>query len=1022
MYKYNNTMRRLGNKISEEGLHLYLPAVLEELSKQDCNNGCFVPTGEIAFELITDNNFILKDNLLTFTKDLDVGFYSQSKTDVREKMKELLERFKSNSYYPMISIAILINNMLIEAEADDPRLTSCRIGLDDINTTLEIDERSSKLNPIQLFSIVLKIKELKIQLLECGDEFHKMEGLANLPNGLKCISRQSLLREIKEDLIPDKTRLGQHDKLEKYKKRTTILEKSASPIPLLDMEVFDFTYHGNKAIDALLIESKNIIDEHDPKSIQKYSGASYGNINEYLLLKNLFSEDFDDLKYSKSREDIENIEKIIKVPKTEQKEDFVLYRFTQPSIYDKKVIDIYNVGDLIKIPTFISATFNPTEAVTSRDSSIFVNNFTPLVIFKIIVKPSNYSNLLFVESHAVASQHEVLLLYNTVFKVLDKKFVLIDFNGTKVQKLLFVLELSKDYNKEYTSQETTTEVLQTIPNLSQYLSLPDPKIPSLDYSLNHIIDKLSKEDDKNYKNNKTIILKNSVITHLLTAISAIEKEKNDTMQMIANKIKEYEQDRSNKSEHYRTRINEIHKKIADNESKIKNLTESARSNLEEQVRQGNELIKKYNADRSEKENTNKKLIEDLRKESIDNEARIKSDNGKLLTDIEMENTTLLDSIKTYESNMKKELEKYSKELNNSKKELENVEELLKTADASAVHDLNKTKNIYLESISIHEELIKNTEKDTNKYIKDYSNQIEKNNKKIQELKDKLPDEIKRNQDRINNDIKRIEGYIKDDDRFHKISVDNVKSKILKAEKDLKETLKGNIEMIERENESHKGLITHEEVMIKMNNEHFDSMMKHNREHNFSNENSKLKSFAKILQNLNKIDVSDLKSIVKRFEVHGSAEVKTMLIQDIYQNNILSYAVPYLLRNDAGYKLKNNIGMFTYIDKSIKLFDKDNVLRLTYPKIDKQVIYKNILDNPSRYFDLEYINKHTEVIPKDTYPQMGPTLPVLAAGIGFMKMNPLIVIIIILVIIVIFMIYRMGMQSNYTRKPKKGKHQ
>jgi hypothetical protein len=149
----------------------------------------------------------------------------------------------------------------------------------------------------------------------------------------------------------------------------------------------------------------------------------------------------------------------------------------------------------------------------------------------------------------------------------------------------------------------------------------------------------------------------------------------------------------------------------------------------------------------------------------------------------------------------------------------------------------------------------------------------------------------------------------------------------------------------------------------------------------------------------------------------------MVVQDIYQDNILSYVVPYLLRNNNGYKLKNNIGSFTHIDNSIKLFDRDNVLRFTYPKIDKQTIYQNILDNPAKYYNLDYIRKKIEpdVTQKDTFQKASPMIPVLAAGIGYLQSNPFIIIIIIIVIMIIFLLFRsLSQKSEYgtVRRRKK----
>lgn len=1024
-------MRKFSNKISEDGLHLFVPVILEKLSQQDCSSGCFIPTGGIAFELITDNNFILKSDTLRFTKDLDVGFYSQNKINIKEKVIYFLDKFKQNRIH-FVSLAVLINNMLIEAEEQDPRLESCRISINDIDTIkqipfedlLKLSERSSKLNPIQVFSIVLKIKELKIQLLECGDEFHKLEGITKLPNGLTCITRPSLLHEINNDLIPDKTRLGQSDKLEKYKLRAEILEKSKDDIPMLNMETIDFTFYNTKVVNKLLSESTSIIDENSSQSIKYYSGSGYSNINEYLLLKHLFDDSLDESKYENIKTHIDSISKMIKIPKTEQTEDLILYRFTRPSIYDKKVINNYMIGDIIRFPTFTSTTYDPIEGVI-KHSDIFTDKFSPMVIFKIIVKPSNYSNLLFIESYGVKDQHEVLILYNTLFKLIDKKFVLVDFNGIKVQKLLITLELSKDLNKEYEyTQLVNNEILKPIPNISQYISLPEPQNTFYDINLKYIYDKFSNEDDKNYKSDKTIVLKNKVISLLSDAISNADKEKKDDIQKITNIIKEHENERSNNNKRYKYEIDNDKKNIELLQNKLKNNEFTLQDEINKLNRKHNELVNDYNNKLKEKFKKYENDKEQLNKEMIESEKNIKMINDKEIADIETTLSNLLNSKKTYQTQMDDNITTYSDEIKKIKKELDDVENDIKMAKPDLLNDLQELKKAYENSLTFYEKTIKEEKANIMKYIERIDKDIEINNKKIQDLKNKLSDKIDHSNKQFIKDIERIDSYIKNDENNNKHMIDVSNIELQNSISYLKQSIEQKNKNYEKDISILESDIALKEKLIKENNEFYESMINNQRKYNSSYIDSKLKMYARLLNILNKISIYGLNDIVKYFEKNGGFESKTMIMYDV-EKSILSYAAPYLLRNNKGYKLKNNIGSFTHIDYSIKLFDSNNVLKLEYPKINKTVIYQNILNNPNIYYNLEYIRNRLELKQKrnkDVFQQIKPKLPILAAGIGILQSNPLIVIIIIVIIVMTYMLFKTLIKKSDYSIPKKSKNQ
>lgn len=904
-------------------LSIILPELLEELAKQDCINGCFVPIDEIAFEFLIDNNFILDENCLDFTKSLNVKFYGESKADIRSSLIHILANL--NKYkFSLIPIIGLINKTIIECEKIDSLLTHYDIGLND-NISFEINEDT--IENIVLFSIVLKIGKLKIRLLKCRNEFHKMEKLITLPNGIKCVPRQMLLKELNDQIL-NKEKLDNIDTVEKHKIRVSILEKSSLDIPMINMPIYQFNKNDQNIINAIENELKKNFD--------------IDNINEYLLLKYLLN-DIDESKYIDVKDNITELVKMIRYPKTSLNKDLFLYKIC-PSNYNKKFI----IGDFINFPTFISTTYEPDISK--------INKYSNDIVFKIVVKPYDYTNLLFIKNGA-------LILYDTIFKIIDRRFVLIDINGIKVQKMMVTLELSKDYNNK---EDTDSVILQNIPDLSKYISLPNKNI-IYDTTFKNIIDKYSKKGDTS----SPIPLKNTTINILSTAIQTIEKEKKDKIEDIARKVKEYEKERSQRNEHRRRNIIKNKEDIENIKRSIREYNENLEPSILKIKKQHEILINKYTIDHQLKNNSLKEILEKLKYDKT--EDKIKHDINDSLTSLEMENTQLLDLIKIYEQQDRESIKRSQEFIEKNKQ------------------DLNE--------VNYHKQNIINIEETIEKNNKEINDKILLNNQKITQLKESLVKELEKNKERINNEIQNFENQVKINDEYYKSSVDKVNNKLTNDILSLKNTVKLIIDNYEIEIDRLNKVINNEDLYIESNNKYHEIMMAIAKKYDFSEFDYKLKTYAGILQILNKIDVYDLKNIIKKFDIHGSSDIKKMVMYDFYNDkNILLYAIPYLLKVDNGFKLKNNIGQFTHIDYSIKLLDKENIIKLIHPHVNK---IEKLTVEPSKM-----------ITTGPTGPTL-PMLPIIASGIGLLHFNPVIVFMVMIIIVMILMLFKnLSQKSNY----------
>lgn len=480
----------IAKKISEDGLQLYLPMMLSTLSRIDCNSGCFAPKGGIAFELLIDNNKILNSDVLDFTKDLDVGFFTnKTNVNIKDELQLVIDRLIFDRTFPFYSLCTMINSIIMNNENRHPTLRQYRISLDDLiefeknPLPLQLNTRISFISNVEVYSINLVINGLRLQLLECGNSMSGLDKLVTLPSAIRCQSKQYLIDDIQDTLLPTFTRLNICDKIIKYQVRLKKLLEIENTNLMIQMEEIDMENIGNinendATINELKLRSSNLLRMavHNDlvDSIQYYTGMGYKMINDYLLLKDLFPNNvITNLEYRDIPNHINNIIQIINLNTHINITNLFpikLYRFTRPSIYDKKLINIYNIGDFVRIPTIMSATYYPTSVLASNFSGVYSH----MVIFEIIVHPSRFNKLLFIESISdIPGEREVLFVPNVLFKVIKKQFMLVKINGNLEQKLVITLNL--DHN---------TPLMPNPPNFARNNSTIDPS----DYAESNITD------------------------------------------------------------------------------------------------------------------------------------------------------------------------------------------------------------------------------------------------------------------------------------------------------------------------------------------------------------------------------------------------------------------------------------------------------------------------------------------------------------------------------------------------------
>lgn len=472
-------LARVGSRISKLSIGLLRSFSIKLLTQQDCSNGLFSIIGGMAWEEIIDKN--QPEYASLSSNDLDLKyFYKGAEPNLMNEIiniKNLLDH-NTNYQYSLGSLLTTITEILIQVEQEE------HISLNDFKPTLNdwtdilttfdksnfiINRRTSVHRPdIIVYSLGIVYKGLTIMCFEVSDQFEEYDYRNFYTSYMDLLNPTKVISQINDAISQDSYR----NKAERARQRLRLIDdqkRYSPPFHVTSNPDYDFSaYEDVRLNEQDLTENLLAIDtdwlrnnSQAKKFFNCYSRNGDSIINTYLLqkelfgrgaeqyhqkLQNVFNENCHGLEGDSMDEIIENAKKHYvqrdKLPLYEGK-NLNLLRVTRPSVYNKRVIESFDVGEKITFPNFLSTSY-----LSSMNISAFTDPFSPLVIFRFVIPVERSDSYMFIQNVSqFPHENEVLLKAGLTFNIIEKKYVTTKYNGRIgtycVQKLCLTLELSE---------------------------------------------------------------------------------------------------------------------------------------------------------------------------------------------------------------------------------------------------------------------------------------------------------------------------------------------------------------------------------------------------------------------------------------------------------------------------------------------------------------------------------------------------------------------------------------------------
>lgn len=494
------------HKLKKIVYNIISPHILNSINKYKNDKFIISPINSKAFELLVDNNLFINDyNDIPFNK-LELGLYYHN--PLLFELNDIENFIKSITIDESHLVPLFFNINIYEPDLytlemlkEDTLIHSNIFNLSDITVLKQSDK---------YYKIIFIHRNINIVLFKISKKIHKYDIIkfTELVDNLQCINYLELLSQLQTntnknkkmiDILSEKedlhTKSQENDlnSLENVNTNTyfntipefllinsmlmdniecnNLLQEDVQLSTQTSINSLDNLFNNTIINTELLISNCNVdinLENHqdDISSIFNYDVIKSNLYKSFIfLLKNsnirnlLHYYSNNGYKYINSYlfGKIEPISYTIPfitnyiIDYIQNREinivdkSFILWRYTYPSLYGQIISYELNEYDIIKFPGFTSATY---EDINNYSIQKFLSYFTPMIIFKIIITPtqSNYSKFIFIESTSeYPYEREVLFIPSTMFRIINKKYFTFHIKNNKyVQKLVYTLEIVND--------------------------------------------------------------------------------------------------------------------------------------------------------------------------------------------------------------------------------------------------------------------------------------------------------------------------------------------------------------------------------------------------------------------------------------------------------------------------------------------------------------------------------------------------------------------------------------------------